>query len=227
LIDINTTDIAEHTRHQTNVMADTNNTAQNSSTTHDPPTVMADTNNTASANKATLDPRSCKVSDVLEATGIKGRIVPAHRRSQDKDELALDADRSVFRKQLADHVRTLAEVLGAQYVNFFDYEGLQKVQPQAHAAIYIVPVGIYAVDDWRTGDDVHLVCLTNARFWEIFSENLQMGSDFKPPAGDTLELTTPTWAPASDAHPVLHQIRLLCRDPMVCYSLPLFYCTFY
>lgn len=92
-------------------------------------------------------------------------------------------------------IQSLSNTLQAKYINFFDKSTLTDLRLPPGQKRYLIPTGSIALNAWRHGDDVHLVCMSEDSpelHTSLVAERLQLHPDTKLPANDILELSSPT-----------------------------------
>ena len=100
-------------------------------------------------------------------------------------------------------VLLLSEILDAKHVNFFDQATLEDLARPLGQWRYIIATGSYACGEWRYGDNVRLVCMTqNTRetFWSYVVEKLELKNqpNLFHPLNAVMELSDPFWSRTID-----------------------------
>lgn len=100
-------------------------------------------------------------------------------------------------------VASLNATMNAKFINFFDRTTLDAIILAPGSARYVVTTGTLACGEWRDGDDVRLVCLTETSeslFWEYVAERLELKERTKMPASGTsiMELSSHAFSKALD-----------------------------
>ncbi|KAK3725917.1 hypothetical protein LTR37_000065 [Vermiconidia calcicola] len=91
-------------------------------------------------------------------------------------------------------IQELCTALDAKYVNFFYRATLNDLDRPAERRRYLVATGSHAIQEWRYGDDIHLVCMTqNSQklFWPYVAEHLSLKDGISLPSNGTMELSSP------------------------------------
>ena len=116
-------------------------------------------------------------------------------------------------------VASLSETLYAKFVNFFDRPTLQDLERPRGNLRYLIVTGTYAYGEWRYGDDVRLVCMTEnaeSTFWSYVAEKLKLKESTDLPSNGVMELSSPAFSRTSDGtHGSLAEFATLSRKDKV------------
>ncbi|KAK5165794.1 uncharacterized protein LTR77_008717 [Saxophila tyrrhenica] len=126
-------------------------------------------------------------------------------------------DQDSMRAQLKLAVKGLAAALNAIYYNPFirEIETMEQLfAGHIQHRIVLFDTGSHAMEQWRHGDEIHVVCLSQmfeSTFWDVVKEELKLKDDFKQPKEGCLELSAHGLARIQGAHAAHTEIIKLCH----------------
>ena len=116
-------------------------------------------------------------------------------------------------------VQELCTALDAKYINFFYRGTLNDLDRPAERRRYLVATGSHAIQEWRYGDEIHLVCMTqNSQklFWSYVAEHLSLKEGISLPSNGTMELSSSALLRTLDgAGSIISRIAALSRKHQV------------
>ena len=116
-------------------------------------------------------------------------------------------------------VASLADTIYAKFVNFFDRSTLQDLERPRGNLRYLIITGTAAYGEWRYGDNVRLVCMTEnaeSTFWSYIAEKLKLKDGTALPTNGVMELSSPAFSRTKDgSHGGLAEFATLSRKDKV------------